>query len=998
MKSGFWLGVPVLMVAACDLDPGGLQICGGDGQCPRANVFAGDYPQNRNSNFASEIQGVAHDAEHWFFSQDFRLLKFALSQDLNAVGSADALATALIPGALQGLGYNHFGDFEQFGGFLFVPLEGGIPPRVAVFRASDLAFVTSQELRLGDGTPMTHGAWLAIHPTSGELFTSNGTLSSSDPIRIFTLNPQALTTDLPGSFLQFSRNFPTITDNGTPVTLQILQGGAFDDEGCNLYLSHGNATDDVGGGLKIVDATTGVLLETSVQSAGIGDSSFLYAFNIGFPMGQEPEGLTFFNLPAGTNAPGIRGALHAIVLENIGPDWFFKHYHVCQSGQTITAPDDLVTCACSCQDPAGGPAFPVTIQGCGIVATSGSACGTVCGGQACGSAQGCAIGACASTDPAETLLMSDACDSSVSDPVPPAKVGNYRLQATTSLSSATVRVSGETTVVPVQSGEIFFNAPPVPVSGSQAELAQVTGRLAPFTLFGGTVDVTNAAIAAVTRIGASFETPSRVVVGAQAGRFLASFSVDGTAAVTEAINVEPIALILDLQATPPRFLFEAHGTAGNAGELTLHLEGIVTNQAPRANAGSDQVVECASPAGANVSFSGSSTDPDGSADILRVQWFEGATPLGVQTSFNTQLARGIHDLSFHVYDQILASGADQVVVTVRDTTPPTVTAPANIAVSSCGMPQDQVSLGVPSASDACSAESLQVTGTIVDVNGITTSITVTPTTLFSVGTSIVSWKAVDASGNIGTASQQVTRTVTGFGGPGCLPAFSALTADGDVTMAGNSVVYGNVGISPSDFLRLTSSNNHVTGSATVFPSTSQVVLTGFSTVSGGIITHDLSVSGDAIENATRVSAAAASQTATPGFPTSISQSGNSDLTLQPINPGGTNILNLSLFNLQDNADLTLVGNASTTYIINVSGSFTLAGNSNIILSGGLLATNVLFNIVGTGTAAMSGRNSILRGLYLAPARAFAVSSNSDVTGRVFARSISLSGNSDITGI
>jgi hypothetical protein len=79
-------------------------------------------------------------------------------------------------------------------------------------------------------------------------------------------------------------------------------------------------------------------------------------------------------------------------------------------------------------------------------------------------------------------------------------------------------------------------------------------------------------------------------------------------------------------------------------------------------------------------------------------------------------------------------------VTVQDTTPPTVTAPANITIEATG-PTTAVSLGTATATDL-------VDGTLTP--------TPSDTGPFAVGTTTVTWSATDAHGNTGTATQTVT--------------------------------------------------------------------------------------------------------------------------------------------------------------------------------------------------------------------------------------------------
>lgn len=89
-------------------------------------------------------------------------------------------------------------------------------------------------------------------------------------------------------------------------------------------------------------------------------------------------------------------------------------------------------------------------------------------------------------------------------------------------------------------------------------------------------------------------------------------------------------------------------------------------------------------------------------------------------------------------------------VIVRDTTPPTVTAPANVTVNtgagntSCTVVVSNATLGTASANDACQG-ALSVTRSGVPSGNI-----------FPAGTTTITYSATDASNNTGTATQTVT--------------------------------------------------------------------------------------------------------------------------------------------------------------------------------------------------------------------------------------------------
>jgi hypothetical protein len=89
---------------------------------------------------------------------------------------------------------------------------------------------------------------------------------------------------------------------------------------------------------------------------------------------------------------------------------------------------------------------------------------------------------------------------------------------------------------------------------------------------------------------------------------------------------------------------------------------------------------------------------------------------------------------------------------------------------------------------------------------------------------------------------------------------------------------------------------------------------------------------------------------------------SANLTLNAGNYSATDFL------MNSGAILTINGSASDTFVLNDSGGFDFT-KSFIVLTGGITADNVLFNVTGTGTTAgVSGDNSIFYGTLLAVSR------------------------------
>jgi hypothetical protein len=201
------------------------------------------------------------------------------------------------------------------------------------------------------------------------------------------------------------------------------------------------------------------------------------------------------------------------------------------------------------------------------------------------------------------------------------------------------------------------------------------------------------------------------------------------------------------------------GVAGKH-DFTLDSAGgiVFSNTPPIADAGVDQTATADAAGNATVSLDGSASfDPDG--DALSFNWGTpaGAIP-GVSPSVTLQV--GLHVLTLTVDDGKGATAEDTVQITVNalaDTTPPVVTPPADITVTAteAGGARGNASAALAaflaggSATDNADPNPApllpQVNGADADNN-----------TLFPLGSTAVTFRFADASGNIGTASSTVT--------------------------------------------------------------------------------------------------------------------------------------------------------------------------------------------------------------------------------------------------
>ena len=68
-----------------------------------------------------------------------------------------------------------------------------------------------------------------------------------------------------------------------------------------------------------------------------------------------------------------------------------------------------------------------------------------------------------------------------------------------------------------------------------------------------------------------------------------------------------------------------------------------------------------------------------------------------------------------------------------------------------------------------------------------------------------------------------------------------------------------------------------------------------------------------------------------------------------VNGSGNYVMNLSDFVAEEGSKVTLKGKRGTKFVVNVSGDFDIRG-AKVVLGGGLLPSDVVFNLTGTGAA------------------------------------------------
>jgi hypothetical protein len=223
---------------------------------------------------------------------------------------------------------------------------------------------------------------------------------------------------------------------------------------------------------------------------------------------------------------------------------------------------------------------------------------------------------------------------------------------------------------------------------------------------------------------------------------------------------------------------------------------------------------------------------------------------------------------------------------------------------------------------------------------------------------------------------------------GSASIFSVLTSSSG-WLGGGSVVQGDIGIDQGKFT--------LSGRSDVFGDlvhhTGVMIRNRGGSVHGTIYSDDPLDDG-ALMDAQMLSDAAFAEPVTPqyGSLTSVNLNHNS-MTIT----GGANekiVLRLTDFVLTNNSIFTLSGTATTSFIIDVTGTFSLRSNSHISLVN-VLASNVLFNILGDGSTVWLRGGSTMFGTLLALNSTVELRGGSQVVGRVIAEHVKIKKHSSV---
>jgi hypothetical protein len=147
----------------------------------------------------------------------------------------------------------------------------------------------------------------------------------------------------------------------------------------------------------------------------------------------------------------------------------------------------------------------------------------------------------------------------------------------------------------------------------------------------------------------------------------------GAPVVTDDIGMAGDVLTVTEDAPPTFFVGVTVGDLAQTTEVTVTV--IRPNEPPVAVAGRDRKVECASPRGTVVVLVGSqSTDPDSTPgtndDIVRFEWLVDGMVIATGETARGTFDKGLTTVTLRVTDSQGATGEDEVLIEVVDTTPP----------------------------------------------------------------------------------------------------------------------------------------------------------------------------------------------------------------------------------------------------------------------------------------------------------------------------------------
>jgi hypothetical protein len=231
------------------------------------------------SGWTHKIQGIQMDPRFIFISNKLEIWRFdhtgLMKKRLKFSDDEKGIKKIRVPWSLEKKGFDHYCDMELFNNQLYVPLEGPTKPHLIFkFDVDSMEAVGMAEVPL----LQKDIPWIAIHPKTGEIFSSNFFITPTDAVKYYVELPKISGGDDKDFFLHPSGEL-VLKKNGKARKLDRVQGGTFVDEGNTLVLV---SDIEKQGGLYLFDSETGE--EVFYQKI---------KFNKGFPHFHELEGISY---------------------------------------------------------------------------------------------------------------------------------------------------------------------------------------------------------------------------------------------------------------------------------------------------------------------------------------------------------------------------------------------------------------------------------------------------------------------------------------------------------------------------------------------------------------------------------------------------------------------------------------------------------------------------------------------------------------------------------
>ena len=303
-----------------------------------------DSPPNWGADWTNDLEGSTHNDYVVYFANttpgsiltqpDAHLCKWYRYANLCIYGNLPITDCAgmLVPNAW------HYGGISSFGGYLFLPVQMVLGPRVVgiakdSYPTTDDAAGTSyansyavQAIPLGD--PTNAFDWLAVNPRDGKLYTSSPTADTSTLVTYRIIFPTAS-----------DSSFHLVRDVDVPVTFLIknVQAGVFTPNG-HLYVTSNDlqaTSNSPTGGVYGIDTSGNVRVHLEGGPENTPPGQFLVPYDYA-NNDDELEGIDYIDNDAPNPVTGLQnanypGQLHVQCLNNhkSGDDGLsYYHYRV----------------------------------------------------------------------------------------------------------------------------------------------------------------------------------------------------------------------------------------------------------------------------------------------------------------------------------------------------------------------------------------------------------------------------------------------------------------------------------------------------------------------------------------------------------------------------------------------------------------------------------------------------------------------------------------------